>query len=252
MNKRMSHDYTNEVELKSLAIREKNKKLNLGIVDDNLNKEINNKIKEFIKTKNSDLKNEIISLSEKVQISEESHSKFGELILLMIKKILTKPNFSGYSYADDFCSDSCYRVLKYIHNFDHTLKSKINGQYVSCFSYITQIIHNSIIAIINEKNKNEKNIEEYIKMHNESYGIIETPNRESTYINNNEVEINKKITDFSIEKIEKILSEIPSEVKIVNIEYPKKCIISYDDYAKLKPILVKYKSFNINLKKEKH
>ena len=82
----------------------------------------------------------------------------------MIKKILTKPQFSGYSFKDDFYSDASYKILKYIHNFDHTKKSKITGLYVNAFSYVSQIIHNSIIYIIGEHKKyNSRLHDEYEK-----------------------------------------------------------------------------------------
>ena len=82
----------------------------------------------------------------------------------MIKKILTKPQFSGYSFKDDFYSDASYKILKYIHNFDHTKTSKITGLHVNAFSYVSQIIHNSIIYIIGEHKKyNSRLQDEYEK-----------------------------------------------------------------------------------------
>lgn len=247
--KRIKHDYTNEVELKSLAIREKNKKLNIGIDDEKLNIEIEEKIREYIKTKNPDLKNEIIKLSESVKISKESHEYFGKIIILMIKKILTKPNFAGYSWYDDFYSDSCFRVFKYIHNFDHTLKSSVTGSEVSCFSYITQIIHNSILAIINEKNKQSKEMESLVKSHNIEYGIISESENKSIYDDQDDRKYTKKIDEFTFENIEMALKEAKDlNFKNCEIIYNNHTI-SMDDYASICEIFKKYKTINCNLVK---
>ena len=71
----------------------------------------------------------------------------------MIKHILTKPQFSNYTFKDEFNSDATYKVVRYIYNFDHTKISKVTGKSVNAFSYVTQIIHNSIIFVINEMKK---------------------------------------------------------------------------------------------------
>jgi len=158
-NERLKHDYTCELELKSLAIREKNSKLNN--FDTKYNNRINELVKTYVKLNNSKhpkakplqqkLKERIVKLSEVTNIDRNSHEKFGEIVLLMIKNILRKPNFSGYTWRDDFYSYSTFRVLRYIHNFDHTKLSQRTNLPVNAFSYISQIIHNSIVFIINEK-----------------------------------------------------------------------------------------------------
>lgn len=184
------HNYTSNLELTSLLIRIKNLR-NLGDnphlngIDYINNRRLNRYIK--IHTKLSDtkstpenaskrtklkehLKEKIISLSEKTPCDKFSYNRFGEIILLMVKKILTRPQFSGYSYKDDFYSDASFKILKYLGNFDHTLISERTGQRVNAFSYITQIIMNSIIAIINVRKRDQENIKEQIKL-----GIIDTP-----------------------------------------------------------------------------
>jgi len=168
-NSRQKHDYTCELELKSLLIREKNSKLELQNNSIRTNKRINELINLFVKL-NTDkfqkslnskkvkslqnkIKDTIIKRSELVSIDRNSHERFGEIILLMIKNILKKPNFSGYTWKEDFYSDATYRVLKYLHNFNHTKTSEKTGQSVNAFSYISQIIHNSIVYIINTNNQ---------------------------------------------------------------------------------------------------
>lgn len=244
----MKHDYTNELELKSLAIREKNVRLNLGSedTDGSINEDLDLKIKQYVKTKDSNLKDYIISVSEGVKISQKSHEYFGNIVILMVKKILTKPNFSGYTWQDDFYSDACYRVFKYIHNFDHTLKSKITNQPVSCFSYITQIIHNSILAIINEKNKKEKELENLTHLYNSEYDIYNESRNTSTIDFINELSVDHFIPNFNLDSIKNILDTAESKFKNINIRY-NEGIISFDDYAELKNILNNYKHFNVNL-----
>lgn len=164
MKNKKPNIYLNELKLKSYLIRIKN--LKNHIQSKQHNNRINQLIDTYIKLINvnttqtqkktrlkNKLKNRIIKLSEITSIDDKTYNEFAKSILVMIKKILIKPQFSGYSYKDDFYSDSTYKILKYINNFDHTLVSDITGQPVNAFSYISQIIHNSIIYIINEHKK---------------------------------------------------------------------------------------------------
>jgi hypothetical protein len=245
---RMKHDYTNEVQLKSLIIREKNKKNNNGTPE--LNNEINSLIDEYVKDKNIDLKNKIIELSEKTCIDDNSHNIFGNIILLMIKKILTKPNFSGYSWQDDFYSDSCYRVFKYIHNFDHTKTSKISGQDVSAFAYISQIIHNSILTIINSKNKEAKDNADLIKEHEDMYYIDRESENESSYFK----EKLRKVKTYDFNSPKSLIEEIRKidfEKDIIHDINYSNYKINYDEYAEINEIIRKSKGL-INLKRIKH
>ena len=233
--KRIRHDYTNEVELKSLAMREKNKFYNVGTQD--ANAEINSLIQEYLATKDPKLKDIIFDLSKDTQIDKNSHERFGEIVLLMVKKILTKPNYSGYSWVDEFYSTSCYRVFKYIHNFDFEKKSKRTNQGVSAFSYITQIIIMSILEVINKNNKSKKDAERYAEMHNSDFGIYGQSKSESTYMH--EIEPAKEII---IEKIENSLYDEIVKIQKSNdcdikIYYPHSYIISFDEFAKIKPLL---------------
>lgn len=245
--KRMKHDYTNEIELKSLLIREKNSSLNNGTEDIEKNEELDSKIKEYIKTRDTDLKNYIISESEKVKISEKSHEYFGSIVILMIKKILTKPNFSGYSWQDEFYSDACYRVFKYLHNFNHTLKSKATGQDVSAFAYISQIIHNSIVAIINEKNKNKEALEELSKLHNMEFGITNDNSNKSTFLDTlDSSSVTHEIHENIVNEIKEYLK---NDIQAKNIEfvYPKKLLLSYDDYAEIQKIIKEFRKEDKNI-----
>lgn len=243
----IKHDYTSETELKSLLIRYKNMKLKL-CSDESLNEVINDKIDEYIKTKDKSLKSEIISLSEQTCIDEKSRKKFGEIILLMIKNILKKPNFSGYTWKDDFYSDACYKVLKYAHNFDHNKTSTISNQSVNAFAYISQIIHNSIIFIINKKSSEVNSNDEIIKIYNKEYGLGIDADRFSTFeLIKEKEQVNEFINDNVLEFIKNYDFD---NSKIYNFTYSKNQSISIDDYYELRNIL-NNKNIIINLTKEK-
>lgn len=168
-------EYTNELELKSILIRIKNARSKFNTsrsaytkTDDSPKSELDNRlinkyIKWYKKVLNgessakarkvqADLKSRIIRYSESVCVDKKTYEKFGYIILLIIQNITKQGKFRGYSYQDDFVSDSVYRILKYLDNFDHTKVSQKSGQCVNAFAYISQIIHNSIVFVIN-KNK---------------------------------------------------------------------------------------------------
>ena len=169
----MKHNYTNELELKSIIIRiQTARKLNKTngsnktiTVDSKKNISENRKINKYIqwasniqkknfkdtlkvKRVQNHIKEIVIKKSEVTPIDYKNYERFGAIIMEMVKHILTKPQFRGYTYFDDFMSDSVFKILKYLDNFDHTIISKRSGEPVKAFAYISQIIQNSIIYII--------------------------------------------------------------------------------------------------------
>lgn len=181
--KRKIHNYTSNLEVTSLLIRIKNLRNKDSKFDSSteLNRRINkyvtwhtrisektygqNPIANAKKRKLLDaLKLKVIRLSEVTAADSYSYNKFGSIILLMIKKILTKPQFSGYSFKDAFYSDASYKILKYLGNFDHTLISKRSGEPVNAFAYLTQIIHNSIIFVIGVHKRDQENLQKQTRL----------------------------------------------------------------------------------------
>jgi hypothetical protein len=195
------------------------------------------------------MKQRIVELSEKTFIDFESNERFGSVILLMIKSILTKPNFSGYTYQTEFYSDAISKILKYLHNFDHTLISKISNSHVNSFAYISQIIHNSIIFVINKKKKEQDNINKQVsneilsnnlsiadhrkELHKSSI-YDEDPNFGFTEITEQTHYIKEE--DDLIPSIIKILEETPENVKPI-IYYPDSKKITMEEYNELQPLL---------------
>lgn len=271
IKKKSKHNYTSELELTSLLIRIKNERNSTGTKD--LNAKINRYVKlhtDLSSMKYSDstmtqkknairhkLKDRIISMSEKTTVDSDSYERFGEIILLMIKNILRKPQFSGYTYKDDFYSDAVYKILKYLHNFDHTKISEISGQNVKAFAYISQYIHNSIIYIINTKKKESDRIKKQIQIENISYDIpmnnFELINDNVYFddrINESSKEINidiLKIDDSLVQELKRIKSKykIPINTRL-NITYPSEYRISFDEYDELKSVL----SSNISITRQ--
>lgn len=269
---RQKHDYTSELELKSLLIRLQNwnrLKTEEGSSFENLskivkinNKKINRYIKLFIKLKikeddstkeyntrvtqlRSKLKDTIVKMSEDTPIDKRSYESFGQIIVLMIKSILTKHSFSGYSYKDDFYSDSIHKILKYLHNFNHKMISERSGVEVNAFAYISQIIHNSIIFIIKQKQKEQENIKDVISLEI-TYGEYELrTNRNNKECNlpvfEEKEKFNIKLESLEgtslVEIIKQIHKDVDADDKLKKlkfvIEYPHNYRISFDEYNEI-------------------
>ncbi len=252
--KRMSHHYTSELELKSLLIRIINNRKEIGITGNKLNNRINRYVKvhntlnnlkskdpEYTKKKNklkALLKTTVVELSEKCRVNPMSFERFGAIILLMVKRILSKPNFSGYTYKDDIYSDSTYKILKYLNNFNHKMISERTGTTVNAFAYISQIIHNSVLFIINTKKAEQVNIKKQLQMaevdHN--YNVIKIP--EMKISENDQVLVETTIELENITSLYKELKKIDTtKAMYTKVIYPSDYQITFDEYDKIKPLL---------------
>jgi DNA-directed RNA polymerase specialized sigma24 family protein len=254
MTKKMKHNYTSELELKSLLIRIKNDRED--ICTQKHNKVINKYIKWHTavnskkyedSTKKSRLKNRlkdrIITLSEQTRVDGDSYERFGAIILLMVKNILRKPQFSGYTYVDDFYSDAVYKILRYLHNFDHNKISERTGFKVNAFAYISQIIHNSVIFIINSKKTETDNIKKQICMSQlddnlqlKAYEVFNDRVYREEMINKETGEYDMVIDELD-GSLFNTLSDINFPEGRVNVVYPHDYRITFDEYNKLKSIL---------------
>lgn len=230
-------EYVNEDELKSAIIR-----LNNGLKDVHSVNDLKRLRKYITKVKSKKLKSQrfkrtlrsyIVKISERNAIDNQTFEEFGEMITLVIKNMLKKPNFSGYTYRDEFYSDSTDKILRYLKNFDHKKMSKITGQQVSAFSYLSQYVHNSILFIIETRNAEKAEIEKFINTHNES---IKTQQNEST------VEVIETVSHLEIKEIKVSLYddiiELTSNIlnNNINVVYPNEYRISIDEYNKLTKI----------------
>ena len=263
MKKRQKHNYTSELELKCLLIRIKNRNLNNGEFNEMKNRKINKYVKWFNAINNKKytqqeiqrkniikyrIKDKAIELSTQTKINPDSYEKFGEIVLLMISKILTKPNFSGYTYKDEMYSDAVHKILKYLHNFDHTMISERSGQSVNSFAYISQIIHNSVIYIINTKKKELDNIKDQVSMEIVNHQLeVKDHNKHniSTYDNFDTVENINEIyfeclpngLNYAIQSLQ--MTQLNQGEKI-HIYIPYDYKFNMEEYNELKDYIKKY------------
>lgn len=70
----------------------------------------------------------------------------GECILLIAKRLSTKPNFVNYSYRDEMISDGIENCISYFDNFDPNKSS-------NPFAYFTQIIYFAFLRRIQKEKK---------------------------------------------------------------------------------------------------
>jgi len=258
--KRQTHNYTSELELKSLLIRVKNKN------EKEFSKRYNSLINKYVGTHTKltnmkypklspkiqkrkilrrHLKDRIVQLSEETNIDKLSYERFGEVILLMIKHILTKPNFSRYTYKTEFYSDAIHKILKYLHNFNHKLISERTNVEVNAFAYISQIIHNSIVYIIKQKKKEQDSINQQVSNEIIDHNLNIIDHRRlnaSTYGDDIGFEKEKTteyklgLEDNIVPSIKEILEDTVTEEKVI-IRYPGAYKITMEEYDEIKPLL---------------
>lgn len=286
--KRMTHHYTDELELKSLLIRLKNLRLlnnhvlNIDLKDDEkkqvqeivqggyderLNGLINNDIKRFVYIKHNLkeldkratqinhherirniqtlLRDRIIKNSEITLSDEASQERFGEIIILMVKNILRKPNFQMLDHHDEFYSDQSNKIFRYLNNFDHTKISERSGYQVNAFQYISQIIHNSILFIINQRKKEQEKIQEFYLENPDitEFGEIQGSSENDYDIFHKLIEICPLEFPFNIEDqypfvIKDLLNFIESNYTIESKESIIERIMDYQETSNLGPVLV--------------
>ena len=118
-------------------------------------------------------------------------------------------------------------------NFNHNLISKITGQSVNAFSYISQYVHNSILFIINTQKTESEAIQNFINSYNAE---ISEESNISKYENN----IKEYIKEFTKIK-SKLITEIKNELDNL---HPK--LNEYTDFIFIYP-----SDYKINLEEYK-
>lgn len=277
----MKHNYTNELELKSIIIRiqtarklSKTERSSKTItVNSPKNIRDNRKINKYIKllssiSKKSETDKErfyafkakvtdfIIKKSENTPVDNLNYERFGSIIMEMVRHILTKPQFRGYTYYDDFMSDSVFKILKYLDNFDHTIISKRSGEPVKAFAYISQIITNSIIFIISKNKKEQDFIKQQLSIQFNNDNILEpwevkkkteeTLNKEEKEVFVKPKGIIKRIYDV-IENEKEFLKDPKSTLIIRCSEMDD---VDIDELSAIESIKRVYKNVKFNPRKE--
>lgn len=282
--RRKVHNYTSNLELTSLLIRIKNLKDKVTCLDPERNNKMLNKyinwhtaltekrygISDDIEVKDDcedchemntrkretlqRIKNRIIHLSEKTPANEDAYNRFGQIILLMVKHILTIPKFSGYSYKDDFYSDAVYKILKYLYNFDHTMISEKTGRPVNAFAYISQIIHNSIIYVINTRKKEQNNVIEQAKFNVLQESFSKSGLKNNLYITDTvkepepekiEKTLYLKNSENIVERIKAEVSDASENIAKITFMIPKDVQLNANEYYELESLKKKYKILNL-------
>lgn len=160
---------------------------------------------------------------------------FGDMVLMMMDKMSTRPNFSGYSYKDEMKSLATEHIFKYTWKFDPYKQSEITGQYISAFTYISTIIFNAFVATINKQNDEHKkakksfletqklfhrdpNVSDIIPSHSEIDKTVQIVRIKNTLFE--EIQIIKL-------DVQNILVKYPEDYHIDMVEYKK--ITDYSD-----------------------
>lgn len=267
----MKHNYTNELELKSIIIRiQTARKLNKTegsnktiTVDTKKNVSENRKINKYIlwastiqkknydpqkvKRVQSHIKDVVIRKSEQTPIDHRNYERFGAIIMEMVRHILTKPQFRGYTYYDDFMSDSVFKILKYLDNFNHTIISKRSGEPVKAFAYISQIIQNSIIYIISKNKKEQDFIKQQISIQTNNDNLLET--WETAKPKKQEKEYTVKAKNI-VQRIYALLDQEKEYLKDINNTLVIRCSesddIDIDELCAIESIKRVYKNLKFN------
>ena len=176
-----------------------------------------------------DIRNRIRDLST-VTFTDRDQDIFGGLITEMMDKMLTRPNFSGYTYKNEMKSLATEYIIKYTTKFDSYRTSKITGQYASAFTYISTIIFNAYVATIIKHNKELKKAKEDFQ---ETQKLIHRDPNHSTYGE-----------DFSTPDKEVVFHHIDTtlfdNIKMITmdeddilVKYPPKYKITIDEYNEI-------------------
>jgi len=93
-----------------------------------------------------DYKVKVKDAKENEQPKPKIPNYVGECILLIAKRLSTKPNFVNYSYRDEMISDGIENCISYFDNFDPAKSD-------NPFAYFTQIIYFAFLRRIQKEKK---------------------------------------------------------------------------------------------------
>jgi len=189
-----------------------------------------------------DIRNRIRDLSTLTYIHRDKNV-FGGMVMVVMNKIITRPNFSGYSYKPEMKSLATEHIFKYTWRFDSYRQSKISGQFISSFTYISTIIFNAFIATINKQNDEIKKIKsDFLETQKMKH---REPNRSTYGLAASEIDKSVNIINIPGTLFEEI-KKIKIDVGDILIKYPDDYKISMDEYNDITEY-TKNGKFNINL-----
>jgi len=175
-----------------------------------------------------DLRNRIRDISTETFIARDPNI-FGAMVILILDRLATRPQFSGYTYVNEMKSLATEHILKYTYKFNPYQQSEITGQYVSAFAYISTIGFNAFIATINKmKLEQEKIKTDFL----ETQKPFHRDHNHSTY--DPEFSVVDKIV--RIQHLDEgamlydMIKMITLDEKNIKVIYPKEYLISLDEY----------------------
>ena len=242
MSNNIKRSYIIEPEINSeLILRNNSKKLDKDetLLNEEHILEIENLREQYIlldqddsrglQKKKRDIRNRIRDLSTKTFIHRDPNI-FGSMITEMMDKILTRPNFSGYSYKDEMKSLATEHILKYSWKFDSYRQSEISGQFISAFTYISTIIFNAFVATINKQNKELQKAKEDFT---ETQKLLHKEVHTSTY--GEDYTVPKKEVVF--QNIEGTLFDLIKQITLdeddILVKYCYNYLITIEEYNKI-------------------
>lgn len=176
-------------------------------------------------------------------VENYSREKYGQMVLKLVEKICLKGSFAGYSYRDDFYSNAIQRVLSYsLTNFNPDMISKRSGNRVKAFAYLTSIINNAIVEIINERKAEHNDLVEKLLPLDNLYNEVskhhkpqlrraddpkDVPSVSLKVVEGNVVDGNES-TYGAFVTVYDVLSQYTKEIKI-KFEYPSEYSMSLEE-----------------------
>lgn len=132
---------------------------------------------------NKTLYEEMIKYRESYLLAESEGTRLpripnyiGECMMMICKKLSTKPNFMNYSYREDMISDGIENCIASVNNFDPSKST-------NPFAYFTQIAWNAFIRRIQFEKKQtyikHKNYQNSFLMHAYDEGVSMNTNEHS-------------------------------------------------------------------------
>jgi len=120
-----------------------------------------------------ELRSELQYFKETDIISE----KLGKMILNIAQRYSSRPNFSGYSYKEEFVGTAVLRMIEQLAKID------LNHPKCNPFAYLTQICHFKFIEKINKEKKYQtlktKLVDHYYDEFENSESLKNTGNTET-------------------------------------------------------------------------
>lgn len=158
---------------------------------------------------NKTMYEEMVKYKDACKLAEQEGKKrpqipryIGDCLMLICKKLSTKPNFMNYTYRDEMISDGIENCVASVHNFDPS-KS------LNPFAYFTQIAWNAFIRRITMEKK-----QSYIKHKNYQNTFLMEDHMDGAVMNTNE-HTDNVIRAFE-EKIENAKLEKKRKAGLIN------------------------------------